>query len=234
MRVLTIPTATLGLAALLFGIGPWTIEAQAQDPERLLEGFWLLNEDLSDDRPGAAWGGRPDDQRDRRQGGSGGFGGRPGGGGRGGGGGGGGRGGGGGGRGGDRPDPAEMAEMREAMQAAMEDLMSAPCRMTIVETEREVLLTYGDGRVVRLIPDGQEHAGLAGNAMEVRRRTKWDGANLVTQIDLQSRMEFKVEQTYKVLLEGQLLVVTSRFESERSGDDEDRELRRVYDRAPRD
>ena len=51
--------------------------------------------------------------------------------------------------------------MREAMQSAMEDLTTAARRMTVVETEREVLLTYADGRV-RLIPDDREHAGIAG------------------------------------------------------------------------
>ena len=87
--------------------------------------------------------------------------------------------------------------------------------------------------MVRLIPDDQEHAGFAGNAMEVKRRTKWVDANLVTQIDFQSRMEFKLEQTYEVCLEGQQLVITSEFEGERFGNDEDRELRRVYNRELR-
>ncbi len=123
--------------------------------------------------------------------------------------------------------------MREAMQSAMKDLMTAARRLTVVETEREVLLTYDDGRVVRLIPDDREHAGIAGNSMQVKRRTKWNGEKLLTRIELQSRMTLKLEQTYEVRLDGQQLVITSKFEGERFGNDEDRELRRVYDRELR-
>ena len=123
--------------------------------------------------------------------------------------------------------------MREAMQSAMKDLMTAARRLTVVETEREVLLTYDDGRVVRLIPDDREHAGIAGSSMQVNRRTKWNGEKLLTRIELQSRMKIKLEQTYEVRLDGQQLVITSTFEGERFGNDEDRELRRVYDRELR-
>ena len=122
--------------------------------------------------------------------------------------------------------------MREAMQAAMEDLMTAARRMTIVvNDEDEVVLTYDDGRVVRLVPDGREHAGIAGNAMEVKRRTKWQGDQLVTQIELQARMKFELRQTYHVDPERQQLVVTSRFEGDRFDNEENREYRRVYDRV---
>ena len=123
--------------------------------------------------------------------------------------------------------------MREAMQSAMEDLMTAARRMTVMETEREVLLTYDDGRVVRLIPDDREHAGIAGSFMQVKRRTKWNGDKLLTRIELQSRMKLTLEQTYEVLFDGQQLVITSTFEGERFGNDEERELRRVYDREVR-
>lgn len=119
------------------------------------------------------------------------------------------------------------------MQAALQDLMSAPRRMTIVIDEREVLLTYGDGRVVRLIPDGREHAGIAGNSMEVTRRTAWDDRRLVAQIELESRATLTLEQTYDVQLDGQRLVVTSRFEGDRFGNGDDGEFKRVYEREER-
>ncbi len=122
-----------------------------------------------------------------------------------------------------------MAERREAMQSAIEDLMTAARRMTVVEGEREVILTYADGRVIRLIPDDKEHAGIAGESMQVSRRTKWDGEKLVTQIELQGRMSLEIEQTYEVLRDGRQLVVTSKVEGGR-GSDEPRVLRRVYDR----
>ena len=120
--------------------------------------------------------------------------------------------------------------MREAMQSAMTDLMTAARRMTVVDTDGEVLLTYNDGRTLRLIPDDREHAGIAGNSMRVIRRTKWIGERLVARIELQSRMKLTLEQTYEVRLEGQQLVVTSTFEGDRFEDGESRVLRRVYDR----
>ena len=126
-----------------------------------------------------------------------------------------------------------MAEMREAMQSAMRDLMTAARRMTIVETEREVLLTYDDGRVIRLIPDDREHAGIAGQSMQVTRRTTWNGETLMTRIELQSRMTLQIEQTYTVRLDGQQLVISSTFEGDRFRHDEDREVQRVYDREVR-
>ena len=231
MRVMTILLAVVGLTAASMGTGVWAVGAQTQEGERTIQGVWVLNNELSDD-PRATLGNEGSRGQGRRGPSAGG--GRGPGGGDGFGGFGGGRGGGfGNGRGGDRPDPEEMAETREAMQSAMEDLMTAARRLTIVETEREVLLTYDDGRVVRLIPDDREHAGIAGSSMQVTRRTTWNGETLVTQIELQSRMALKLEQTYEVRLDGQQLVITSTFEGERFGNDEDNELRRVYDREPR-
>ena len=57
MRVLTIPTATLGLAVLLAGTDAWAGAARAQGPAKPIEGVWVLNMDLSDDPAGVAWGG---------------------------------------------------------------------------------------------------------------------------------------------------------------------------------
>ena len=67
----------------------------------------------------------------------------------------------------------------------------------------------------------------------MKRRTKWQGDQLVTEIALQARMKFELHQTYHVEPEWQQLVVTSRFEGDRFDNDEDRELRRVYDRELR-
>ena len=119
------------------------------------------------------------------------------------------------------------------MQTALQDLMSAPRRMTIVVSEREVLLTYADGRVVRLIPDDREQAGIAGNSMKVTRRTVWNDGRLVARIELESSATLKLEQTYDVQLDGEHLIVTSRFEGDRFEDGEDGEFRRVYEREMR-
>ena len=229
--IVTAAVVAFGVASTSAASAEW---GAGQGPERALAGSWVINADLSDD-PRSQPGGRDGDDQRRRPGGGfgdpgwgpgGGFGGRGGGfGGRG-----GGFGGRGGGFGGRDVDPEQMARMRAGLQEAMRDLMTAPRRMTIVAGEREIVLTYDDRRVVRLIPDGREHSGLAGATARVTRRTRWRGATLEAEIELQSRLELRVRQTYDVRVtdEGaRQLVVTSRIDGGRRG--RDRELRRVYD-----
>lgn len=190
-----------------------------------IDGEWVLNQELSDDPSGRLGDGQQDGRSGLGPGG--GFGGGPGGFGGGRGGFGRGRGGFGGG-GGNRPDPQEMARLRESMQGAIRDLLGAPRRMTIVSRADEIGLTYDDGRVVRLIPDDREHAGLAGS-MQVQRRTRWDGDRLVAEIELETRFPFRIEQAYEVRTDGgtgRQLIVTSHVERGRGGS---REFRRVYD-----
>ena len=225
---MTLTGAMLGMVALCGSEGD-ILAAQSGGAPAPIEGVWVLNQNLSDSAAGPELRGRSDDRvRDRGNGGFrgpggigggwGGFGGRPGG--------------GGGRETSGRPDLEEMAASREAMQTAEKDLTSAPYRMTIVTPDNEVLLTYGDGRVVRLIPDNREHAGIAGTGMEVRRKTQWVGDRLTTQIELKSRSKLKVQRTYALDSDGQQLVITSRFEGDRVEDDDEREFRRVYDRVP--
>ena len=221
--------AALGLVGVLEA--PSTAAGETQVAG--IDGVWVLNEELSDDPRGRLGGSEGEADRGR----GGGFGGRgPGGSGGGRGGFGGGRGGfGGGGFGGDRPDPQEMARMREAMRRAMSDLLTAPRRMTIVSTDDEIGLTYDDGRVVRLIPDDRAHAGIAGDSMQVRRTTRWDGDRLVTDLALEARMPFRLEQSYEIRTDdvaGRQLIVTSRVAMGRGGNG-GREFRRVYDLEPR-
>jgi len=222
------------IVVIAFGVAPEAVAAAraAQNREQALAGSWVVNEDLSDElRPQP--GGRDADGERRGPGGFGGPGWGPGGGFGGGRGGfGGGRGGFGGGRGGfgGGGDPQQMARMRATMQEAMRDLMTAPRRMTIAAGEREIVLTYGDRRVVRLIPDDREHSGLAGTSARVTRKTRWRGAVLEAEIELQSRLDLRVRQTYEVrITEGgyRQLIVTTRIDGGRRG--RDRELRRVYD-----
>ncbi len=220
---------TVMLAVGLLGVaGPSPDVAEAQTGG--IDGVWVLNRDLSDDPSGRLAGREDGDRGDPDRGG--GFGGRgPGGFGGGRGGFGGGRGGFGGDRGGDRPDPQEMARMRQAMREAMSALLAAPGRMTIVTTADEVGLRYADGRVVRLIPDNRDHAGLAGSSMQVRRKTRWDGDRLVTEVELDTRRSFRVQRSYEVRADdggGRQLIVTSRVEGGRGGDGGG-EFRRVYD-----
>ena len=198
---------------------------QVDELHEVLLGTWVLNDDLSDALPPRAEMSKGN--RSRRGGGfagpGGGFGG-PGGGGL------GGRRGGFGGRTGGRVPPEDRALRRAGLREAIKDLTTAPRRMTIDGIPEEIVLTYNDRRVVRLLPDGREHAGLAGTSMRVTRVTQWDDTTLVTEIQLDSRVKFEIEQTYHVHdgEYGLQLVVTSRFNGGPFGR-ETREIRRVYD-----
>lgn len=198
---------------------------QVDEQHEVLLGTWVLNDDLSDALPPRTE--MSNGNRGRRGGGfsgpGGGFGG-PGGGGL------GGRRGGFGGRTGGRVPPEDRALRRAGLQEAIKDLTTAPRRMTIGGTPEEIVLTYNDRRVVRLLPDGREHAGLAGTSMRVTRVTQWDDATLVAEIQLDSEVKFEIEQKYRVHdgEDGLQLVVTSRFNGGPFGR-ETREIRRVYD-----
>lgn len=182
--------------------------AQPESSAASLEGIWMLNTDLSDE-PRARLEGVGDD---RGQG----------------------RGRGAAGRRGSRPG-GRVARLRQGLQEAVRDLMTAPRRMTIVMIENEIVATYDDGRVIRLVSDDQAHKGIAGTSMQVTRRTRWENEKLVTDISLDSRIEVRLEQTYEVRLtdpEGKQLIVTSRFVGGRASNGDRRELRRVYDVEP--
>ena len=194
--------------------------AQPESSAASLEGIWMLNTDLSDE-PRARLEGVGDDRgQGRGRGAAGRRGSRPGGRGR---------------AGGRPPDREELARLRQGLQEAVRDLMTAPRRMTIVMIENEIVATYDDGRVIRLVSDDQAHKGIAGTSMQVTRRTRWENEKLVTDISLDSRIEVRLEQTYEVRLtdpEGKQLVVTSRFVGGRASNGDRRELRRVYDAEP--
>ena len=198
---------------------------QVDEQHEVLLGTWVLNDDLSDALPPRTEMSKGN--RGRRGGGfsgpGGGFGG-PGGGGL------GGRRGRFGGRTGGRVPPEDRALRRAGLQEAIKDLTTAPRRMTIGGTPEEIVLTYNDRRVIRLLPDGREHAGLAGTSMRVTRVTQWDDATLVAEIQLDSEVKFEIEQKYRVHdgEDGLQLVVTSRFNGGPFGR-ETREIRRVYD-----
>jgi hypothetical protein len=159
-----------GVAALLV---VWAVagnRAQSAEPHTIT-GAWTLNKDLSD---------QPPERGDRDQGdvGRGTRGGGGGGGRRGGGGFGGGRGMGRGGGGMGRPaamNPEDMARMRDAMR----DLTNPSDHLTIVETESMVVITAADGRTTRLSTDGKK---IKDDNTHIERKTKWDGAKLVTEI----------------------------------------------------
>jgi hypothetical protein len=193
------------------------VAGRAQSATHLLTGAWTLNTELSDQPPAR---GERGDEGDRGRRGGGGFGGGRRGGGMGRGGFGGGMGRGGGARGG--MDPEDMARMREAMR----DIMDAPERLTITETETMVVITSGDGRTTRLSTDGKK---VKDDNTKIERKTKWDGSRLVSEIS--GAGPGKITQTYTVDPDARQLRITMQTEGGRER--QSRTVTHVYDRDER-
>jgi hypothetical protein len=208
VRNLASVTVIVGMAVF---IAAWlAVESRAQAPEAsALVGSWTLNRDASD-QPGGSRG--DSDARGRR----GGFGGGGNGGGmrRG-----GYRGGGGGGRGGAmNRNPEEMARMRDALR----EVMNPPDHLTIVQTGTLMILTGSDGHTTRLATDGSK---IKDESTKVERKTKWDGAKLVSEIS--GLGPGKVTQTFSVDPEHHQLRIAVQTEGGRQG--QARTLTHVYD-----
>ena len=206
--ILIVAVAGLVAAAGLAWAGPagGAAPGAEQEPELVLAGTWVLNEELSDEiRDPRGERGRDGGRRGRGRGGF-------------------------GGRGGPGPDPEQIARMRETMRG----MLVAARRLTIDGDRDEIVLTFGDGQVVRLLPDGREHTGQTDARPQVKRTTRWSGETLETEATLQARRNVTVRQTYELqdgADGGRQLVLTSRVEGGRRGGD--RENRRVYDEAER-
>ena len=185
-------------------IGVWlSAESRAQSTSApgSISGAWTLNKELSD-KPQTGTSPGQGDTGERRRGGGGGrgMGGGMGGGRRG-----GGMGRGGAGGGGMNPDDAKR------MRDAMRDILDAPERLTIVQTENMVVITTGDGRVTRLSPDGKK---IKDDNTKIERKTKWDGGKLVSEVS--GLGPGKITETYAVDPEHHQLIVTLAAESSRA------------------
>ncbi len=197
VRGLLFPGIVVFVTAL---IGVWlSAESRAQSASApgSIAGAWTLNKDLSD-KPQTR---TPDegDNGGRRRGGRGMGGGM-----------GGGRRGGGmgrGGAGGGAVNPDDAKRMRDAMR----DILDAPERLTIVQTESMVVITTGDGRVTRLSPDGKK---IKDDNTKIERKTKWDGGKLVSEVS--GLGPGKITETYAVDPEHHQLIVTLAAESSRA------------------
>jgi len=203
----------LSLAAVALSAPAVAQTTSGSPPAQQLVGTWTLNRDLSDNPDG-----QTARQSGRRSGGGGGGGRRGGFGGRGGGGFGGGFGGGGLG-GGSTGDPEER---QRAMQA-MRDEMTAADRLTIVQTDSMIIMTTGDGRTTRLSPNGKS---IKDDSTHIERKTKWDGAKLVSEISGIGRG--KVTETYAIDPESHRLRLTLSVPDMR-GAGQPTTLTRVYD-----
>src|SRR4029077_881520 len=115
-----------------------------------------------------------------------------------------GRGGGGGGGGGAQPaSPDEAARMQNAMR----DVIDPPEHLLITETDSMVILTSGDGRTVRLSPDGK---AIKDDNTKVERKTRWDAGKLVSEVSGLGRG--KMTQTFAINPELHQLRITVQIE----------------------
>ena len=195
----------------LLAAGAHTEAHRQEHPD--FSGRWSLNWDLSDDPRQQAPVADVDRERRPDGPGSGGFG----------------RGGfGGGGFGAPPPGDREewSDERRTGLREALADLLTAPRRVTIAQDPREMLLTYDDGRYVRLVLDDREHAGLAAG-VRVTRKARWEDDRLIAEVKLESNQ--KIVHELALRLAGDQLVLTTTLEPR--GSQDGFQLRRVYDRV---
>jgi hypothetical protein len=211
----TLIGAAAGLAAALAIGSSAPLRAQPAAPPPSLTGGWTLNKNLSDMPP--ARGDQPPDGGEARGRRGGGYGGGGGGFGRGGMGGRGRFGGGGGG-----PMARMSPEDRERLREAMRDLMTPPDHLVITQTGKTVVITTGDGQVTRLETDGSK---VKDDSTGIERRTKWDGARLVSEISGIGRG--KITETFEPDPEHHQVQVTLEMPNPRSS--EPRLVKRVYD-----
>ncbi len=215
-RELLFPGLVVLVTTLIGVYGSVESRAQAPSPTGSITGSWTLNKDLSDKPQARA--GRGEGDTGRRRGGGGGMGGY----GRGGGGMGRGGGGRGGGTGGSSMSPEDMQRQRDAMR----DVMNAPDRLTIVQTDSMIVMTTGDGRVTRLAPDGKK---IKDDNTKIERKTKWDGGKLVSEIN--GLGPAKITETYSVDPEHRQLIVQIAIDNSRAP--QPTTERRVYDPEPK-
>ena len=183
--------------------------AYAQTPATAppsLVGAWTLNKDLSDVPQGRS-AGESGQEGQRREGGGGRRGGRRGGGGF-----------GGGGFGG-----SSAGEDAQRLRNALRDEMDTPAHLTITQSETTVVMTAGDGRTTRLSTDGKK---IKDDSTKVERKTKWDGAKLVSEIS--GLGQGKITETYSVDADLKQLRVTLLVD----GRQRKTTVNRVYDADP--
>jgi hypothetical protein len=209
---------TIGGVAVFVSIAAFAsaVHSRAQTVDHsALTGAWTLNTDLSDAPPAAAseGGDRQANSGGRRSGGRRG-GGMGGGMGR------------GGGMGGNSGASAMSAEDAARLRDAMHDIMTPPAHLTVTQTDTMILVTSEDGRTTRLSPDG---AKIKDENTHIERKTKWDGAKLVSEIN--GLGSGKMTETYVVEPEHHQLHVT--LQTEGGHGRKAMTMNRVYDLDPR-
>jgi hypothetical protein len=196
MRVNAFP-ARAALAVLGFGLFSCALLARAQTPaaqspspaaapaHAIVQGVWQLNaaaSTASGDLAGRAAGAsQSSSRRGGGFGGLGGFGGR---------------------RGGGRSAGSSTPNL-EKIRALVQEMATAPGKVTIVVQPTEVQLTYDTGQFFRYMTGDQQESHDLTNGT-IKTRTRWDGPVLTQDIDCGNN--FKFVRTYSV--SGDQLIVT--------------------------
>jgi hypothetical protein len=212
-RSVTAGTVTL-VAAVAVAVSMLSQRVHAQAPASSIVGAWTLNRDLSDTgnqipERGDMRGGRRGGGGFGRGGGRGGFGGGfpggnqfPGGGGRGG-------------------DPQDTMRRMDALR----DIIDAPDRLTITQTESMVIVTAGDGRTTRHTLDWKKNKDESTN---MERRSKWESGKLISEITGSGP---RVTEVYAADPEHHELLVIVQVEGQGSNE-ASRVFHRVYEVTP--
>jgi len=163
------------MACVALGVALWASRAAAADERADLTGAWRLDRAASDQAggpPGEA--GEPSGHHGGH-GGPGGYGGgmRPPGGGH------------GGGEGGE-VDREKMKERMEQVRALLEPVD----RLTITQESDVVTLVDGEGRIEKLVPNGQKEKHLVGNT-QAELKTRWEDGRLVSDMALVAGVKFR-------------------------------------------
>jgi hypothetical protein len=109
---------------------------------------------------------------------------------------------------GERQNPDEIARMR----AAMRDLTDPSDHLTITQTDSMIVITGADGRTTRLSPNSKK---IKDENTGVERKTKWDGAKLVSEIS--GLGSGKATQTFALDPESHQLRITVQMEGRAGG-----------------
>jgi hypothetical protein len=127
----------------------------------------------------------------------------------------------GGGTGSERPDPEQMVRFRQFMRDAIE----GSDRVVLTFDGPTVIITTGDGRVRKWQADGAKHQEISDAGLQIERKTRFDGEDLVTECKIKGGPPLELKQTWT--RDGERLVVTTKIDGAQG---KPRASKRVYDR----
>jgi hypothetical protein len=120
----------------------------------------------------------------------------------------------------DRADEAELAKVKEMLRLTM----AAPDKIVIAVDGPSIEISGSDGTLQRLLADGKNIPDRSHAGLELERKTKWEGNDLVTEFKLKDS-EAKAKQTWT--REGKRLTILTKLTPPNGA--EPLEVKRVYE-----